>query len=129
MQLQFGLLKLKAIYPVKIYVKQKFSSLPFAEVEKVLKKAEAARVHVYKVREVSPVAKIPQKVFDLLQIGLRRNLELATSFVDIFNSELFTPLFVIARAVLEMSVKNQKCTIWREFKIQKCTIPLIINID
>lgn len=71
------------------------------DVEKALKNAENARVPVYKVREVSPIAKIPQKIFDLLQIGLRRNLELGASFINAFNSELFTPLFVIARAVLE----------------------------
>ncbi len=82
-------------------IKQKYSSLPFADVEKVLKDAEEARIPIYKVLELSPVAKIPQKIFDLLQIGLRRNLELAASFINTFNSELFIPLFVIARAVLE----------------------------
>lgn len=82
-------------------IKQKYPSLPFVDVETVLKKAENVGVPVYKVREVSPVAIIPQKIFDLLQIGLRRNLELAASFINTFNSELFTPLFVIARAVLE----------------------------
>ena len=53
--------------------------------------------------DVSPVALIPFKIELLLQVGIRRVLELADGFVREADARSWTPLFVISRAMLETS--------------------------
>jgi hypothetical protein len=52
-------------------------------------------------RKVSPIATMPGKIHSLLQIGLRRTLELAESFIRELNAGSFTPLFIMSRALFE----------------------------
>ncbi len=82
-------------------LKTRYPSLRYEEVEHQLARAQAAAVPVSRAAAISPVAKIPFKIIDILQAGLRRNLELAASFIGSFNAQLFVPLFVDARAVVE----------------------------
>lgn len=82
-------------------LKARYSQLNYGAVEQLLERAEAAKVAVSRAADVSLIAKIPYKVRDIFQTALRRNLELTASFLVSFNRELFVPLFVTARAVLE----------------------------
>ena len=52
-------------------------------------------------RKVSPIATMPGKIHSLLQIGLRRSLELTEAFIRELNAGSFTPLFVLSRALFE----------------------------
>lgn len=82
-------------------LKTRYPTLEFASVEELLERAERARIPLSVAEELSPVVLIPYKVRDVLQVALRRNLELANAFVSVFNAELYIPLFVLARAVVE----------------------------
>lgn len=82
-------------------LKTRYPTLEFASVETLLVRAERARIPLSVAEELSPVVLVPYKVRDVLQVALRRNLELAKAFVSVFNAELYIPLFVLARAVVE----------------------------
>jgi hypothetical protein len=82
-------------------LKGRYPSLDYARVEQLLERAQVAKVPVYRDADVSPVAKVPYKTRAFFQVALRRNMELTTCFVHSFNNELFVPLFVTARAVVE----------------------------
>ncbi|MGE3341796.1 MAG: hypothetical protein AB7L71_00050 [Vicinamibacterales bacterium] len=51
----------------------------------------------------SPVSKVPSKLFDLLQVGLRRIIELTESSVREMNRGKVVTAYVLVRAVLETS--------------------------
>lgn len=53
------------------------------------------------VRALSPVAKLPFKIYDLLQIGLRRSLELGDASVRELNRENVTTSMVLVRSLFE----------------------------
>jgi len=86
---------------------KRYPNLGCEAVDKALRRGKAAQIRVSRASEVSLVANVPLKARVLLQIGLRRNMELTASFVESFNAELFVPLFVIGRAVLETG-----CLLW-----------------
>lgn len=88
-------------------LKGRYPSLDYACVEQLLERAQAAKVPVYRDADVSPVAKVPYKTRAFFQVALRRNMELTACFVHSFNNELFVPLFVTARAVVETG-----CLVW-----------------
>ncbi len=85
----------------------KFPEIDFGAYERVHKSCQQSRLEEYRAAEFSPVAKIPFKARTVFQVGLRRNLELSASFIASFNGELFIPLFVISRAILETG-----CLLW-----------------
>jgi hypothetical protein len=82
-------------------LKQKHSLLPYEEIEALVGRSDNASVRVSRASDVSPVAKIPLKARDLLQVALLRSAEITNAFIRVFNAELFVPLFVLSRAVLE----------------------------
>lgn len=82
-------------------LKRRHPDLGCDALEQVLEQGERARQPLLRATDFSPVAKIPLKARIILQIALRRNLELGTSFVQSFNAQLFVPLFIEARAIIE----------------------------
>lgn len=70
------------------------------EVERLYKRVTTLRMGQVDPDQ-SPIAKMPAKVIVVLQVGLRRILELTESFIADVNAGLFTPPFVTARAVVE----------------------------
>ncbi len=82
-------------------LRHRYPTAEFEAVERLLDQAEAAKLPVNRAIGVSPLAKTPHKTRDLFQAGLRRNLELAAGFVQVFNAGFFIPLFVLSRASVE----------------------------
>ncbi len=82
-------------------LKTRYPALDATSVEELLGRAAAAQVRVSRADAVSPIAKIPLKVRDLLQIALDRNIELTKGFVSVCNQELLVPAFVLGRAIVE----------------------------
>jgi hypothetical protein len=72
----------------------------FDELEECAERLTALRMGQVDPDE-SPVAKIPMKVAALLQVGIRRILELTESFVSDVNAGRYTPPFISARATVE----------------------------
>lgn len=52
-------------------------------------------------RELSPVAKLPAKIFDLLQVGVRRTIELTEASIREMNRQSIAASYVLVRATLE----------------------------
>ncbi|NQT84228.1 hypothetical protein HQ563_14465 [bacterium] len=88
-------------------LRNSYRGLDYDAVEEQLERGKAAQITVSRASEVSPVTKVPLEAQALLQVGLRRNMELTASFVESFNAELFAPLFLTGRAVLETA-----CLLW-----------------
>jgi hypothetical protein len=84
----------------------------------MLEQANASRVETNLVHAVSPVASIPFKARGMFQIGLRRSIEIADSFVATFNASLYAPLFILARSSVETG-----CLMW-EFWMRMAEILL-----
>lgn len=74
------------------------------EIEARYQRALTLKIPVVRASEISPVAKTPLKIQVLLQVGLRRALELTESFIRAVNDQLFAPTYVTARALLECVV-------------------------
>jgi hypothetical protein len=55
----------------------------------------------FRREEFSPIANIPLKIRVLLQVGLRRVLELADAFTREAEAHSWVPLFVLSRATVE----------------------------
>lgn len=81
--------------------KRKFQDKDIDKIETLLQTLRERKERSTDVRDLSPVAKLPFKVYDLLQIGLRRNLELAEAAVRELNRQNVSTSFVLARAALE----------------------------
>jgi len=77
------------------------SGLRLEEVNSLREQLTRASIPAVRAVDVSDSAKIPFKLQGVLHSGIRRNLEMADAFVAVFNTKLFTPLFVLARATLE----------------------------
>ena len=73
----------------------------FPLLDDAVTRAQAALLEVSRVRDVSPLAKLPFKTRTVIQSALRRNCELRDSFVLAFNQKLYAPLFILARASIE----------------------------
>ena len=82
-------------------LKRKFNNKDFERVEGTLATLIRLKERTTDVRTLSPVAKMPFKVHDLLQIGLRRNIELTEAAVRELNRQNVTTSMVLARAVFE----------------------------
>lgn len=73
----------------------------FREIEESYGEAQKQRRPELKAEDVSPVAKIPFKTTVLLQVGLRRALELTESTVREINAHSLVSAFVTSRALFE----------------------------
>jgi hypothetical protein len=73
----------------------------FREVEESYMEAQRQRRPQLKAEDVSPVAKIPFKTSVLLQVALRRALELTESTVREINAHALVSSFVTSRALFE----------------------------
>jgi len=73
----------------------------FDDVIRLHKDATVVLVPKTRREDISLVAKIPYKVAVILQIGLRRGLDLADSIVRELNAGALIPSFVLSRALLE----------------------------
>ena len=73
----------------------------FGEIEKLYANALKYLLPELRAADVSEVAKVPHKTKVLLQVGLRRAIELTEATVRELNSSAFIPPFVTARATLE----------------------------
>lgn len=72
----------------------------FDEIEQFYARLTALRMGQTDPDE-SPIAKLPVKVTALVQVGIRRVLELTESFVSDVNAGRYTPPFVTSRAAVE----------------------------
>jgi hypothetical protein len=72
-----------------------------AKIEKTLAKLETWLVPEMDGRTFSPVSKVPAKLFDLLQVGLRRTVELSESAIREMNRGAVVSSYVLVRAILE----------------------------
>jgi len=82
-------------------LQRKFVDQNLYRIEERLLSLIGMREKVTDVRDHSPVAKMPFKVHDLLQIGLRRTLELAEASIRELNRQNVTTSMVLVRAVFE----------------------------
>ncbi|MCE5190936.1 MAG: hypothetical protein LLG08_04135 [Actinomycetia bacterium] len=73
----------------------------YASLEAEFERGRTSVVGCIPCRRVTPVATLPVKVHNALYAALLRNLELTASFVGSFEVELYIPLFVLSRAILE----------------------------
>lgn len=73
------------------------------KVEKTLAALETHLVPEMDARTFSPVSKVPAKLYDLLQVGLRRVIELSESAIREMNRQKVTSAYVLVRAILETS--------------------------
>jgi hypothetical protein len=81
--------------------KRKFSDKDLPKIERLLRDLAVRKEKETNVRTLSPVAKMPVKIHDLLQIGLRRSLELAEASVRELNREHVSSSFVLVRGIFE----------------------------
>lgn len=72
-----------------------------AKIEEHLADLETRLVAMVDGREVSPVASIPVKMVVILQVGMRRVLELGNAALAEINGQHLTAMCVLVRAVFE----------------------------
>lgn len=84
-------------------LKCKFEDQGLDTIENALRQLIAKKEKVTDIRTLSPVAKMPFKIHDLLQIGLRRGLELSEASVRELNRQNVSTSLVLIRAVFETS--------------------------
>ncbi len=82
-------------------LKRKLEDRDLDKIEETLLVLIASKEKVTDVRNLSPFAKMPFKIHDLLQIGLRRNIELAEASIRELNRQNVTTSMVLVRAVFE----------------------------
>jgi hypothetical protein len=73
------------------------------KIENTLAALETWLVPAMDGRAFSPASKVPSKLYDLLQVGLRRTIELAESAIREMNRQKVTSAYVLVRAILETS--------------------------
>lgn len=73
----------------------------FDQVEEELARVIALRVEFFDGLDLSPVSKIPFKFYALLQIGLRRTVELTEACMREINRGNMSSMCVLSRSVLE----------------------------
>jgi hypothetical protein len=88
-------------------LKRKFKDKDLDKATAVLRKLIGRKVKAVNGRQLSPVAKLPSKIHDLLQIGLRRTIELAEAAVREMNRQSIAPTFVLVRGAFETT-----CLLW-----------------
>jgi hypothetical protein len=84
-------------------LKRKLDDPELDRIEVALQELLAKKEEYTDVRALSPAAKMPFKTHDLLQIGLRRVLELADASVRELNRQNVSTSMVLVRAVFETS--------------------------
>lgn len=81
--------------------KKRYPHLELTPLETAMRKAAAVQRWATRANEISPVAKTPTKVRDLLLLAVHRNIELTNAFCRTCEAELFVPVFVLGRAIIE----------------------------
>jgi hypothetical protein len=84
-------------------LKRKLNDPDLDKIEAVLEGLAAQKEKYTDTRALSPVSKMPFKIHDLLQIGLRRILELSDASVRELNRQNVSSSMVLVRAVFETS--------------------------
>jgi hypothetical protein len=74
-----------------------------AKIEATLRTLNAQKVDSIDIRTISEVAGTPSKLFTLLQVGLRRVIDLSEAGVREMNRQRVVPAIVLVRAVFETS--------------------------
>jgi len=74
---------------------------PADKFEEFYEKLTNLKLAAFRSATFSPIANIPLKIRVLLQVGLRRVLELADAFSREVEAQSWVPLFVLSRATVE----------------------------
>lgn len=82
-------------------IKSRYPGPDYADLENEFQRGREQVIGCIPCRAASPVATLPVKVYAALHTALLRNLETVACLVGAFNVELYAPLFVLSRAVLE----------------------------
>jgi hypothetical protein len=82
---------------------RRYSSEDAAKIEATLRTLNAQKVDSIDIRTISEVASTPSKLLTLLQVGLRRVIDLSEAAVREMNQQKVVPAIVLVRAVFETS--------------------------
>jgi hypothetical protein len=83
------------------HIKRTYGAEDFDRIETTLQWLIGRKVRSVDGRALSPVSKVPAKIHDLLQVGLRRTIELTEGAVRELNQQNITNSYVLVRGTLE----------------------------
>ena len=98
-------------------------------VEETLAKLQGWLVTSIDGRALSPVSKLPAKLFDLLQVGLRRTIELAEAAVREMNGGNVVVSYVLVRATFETACLMLDASRLAKKTVAKNDIALLNDVD
>lgn len=80
-------------------------------------------------RTFSPISKLPAKLFDLLQVGLRRTIELSDASIREMNRENIIASYVLVRAIFETTCLLLDASRLGEKAVQKNNTKMLDDVD
>jgi hypothetical protein len=99
------------------------------KIEETLTRLETWLIPKMDGRVLSPTAKLPAKLFDLLQVGLRRSIELSDASIRELNRGSVTASYVLVRAILETTCLLLDASRLAEKATQKNDAAMLNDVD